>query len=108
MGFTFVRSVHREYFKLEEDRLFCCLSICKVRKNIVESQEKHGAESGKHGAEPGKHGAEPGKYGYGFSIKKALLSITHLLVYYSICLMTSVSTCTKYLRRDLTKVHSFL
>ncbi len=71
----------------------------------MESQEKHGAESGKHGAEsgkhgaePGKHGAEPGKCGYGFSIKKALLSITNLLVYYSICLMTSVSTCAKYLR----------
>jgi hypothetical protein len=101
MGFTFVRSVHREYCKLEEDRLFCCLPICKVRKNMVESQEKHDAESG-------KHGAEPGKCGYCFSIKKALLSNTHLLVYYSICHMTTVSTCAKYVRRDLTKVHSIL
>ncbi len=68
--------------------------LVQSQENMVQSQEN-------------MHGAEPGKCGYGFSIKKALLSITHLLVYYSICLMTSVSTCAKYLRRDLTKVFLF-
>ncbi len=77
--------------------------VVQSQENVVQSQENM-VQSQENMVQSQENMAMD----YGFSIKKALLSITHLLVYYSICLMTSISTCAKYLKRDLTKVLSIL